>query len=53
MIRQEPLFHNQKTIGVLRSAEWGVVFDPVGQHPAFNKARLKTWETVDAGFPGS
>ena len=48
MMRQEPVIRKQEVIGVLHIAEWGVTFDPIDQRPAFNQARLATWETVEA-----
>ena len=48
MIRQESIFQNKKFIGVLSIAEWGVTFNPEDHRAAFQKVRLKTWETVEA-----
>lgn len=47
MIRQQPVIHNQKEIGVLLIADWGVTFAPA-DNSSFHEARLKTWETVEA-----
>lgn len=47
MNRQQPVIHNQKEIGVLHIADWGVSFTPADKG-AFHEARLKTWETVEA-----
>ena len=48
MSHQETVIKNQKVIGVLHIADWGVTFDPAEQGPLFNKAKLKTWETVES-----
>ena len=48
MNRQELIVKNQKVIGILHIAEWGVTFDPAEQNAMFNQAKLKTWETVEA-----
>ncbi len=48
MTRQESIYQNKRFIGVLHIADWGVTFDPTEQSPLFNRAKLKTWETVEA-----
>ena len=49
MIRQQPVIHNQKEIGVLHIADWGVSFTPADNN-AFHEVRLRTWETVEASI---
>jgi len=48
MIRQEAIVKNQRVIGVLHIAEWGVIFEPIDSLAAFEKVQLKTLETMEA-----
>jgi hypothetical protein len=48
MKRAESVSFSGTCIGKLHVRDWGVVFDPIDNRPAFSHLRILTWETVEA-----